>query len=79
MCTKTKIVIVESSVAGQRICFKGIDGLGDIERYFVKANYQFSIFVKDFDPKNVNYPSFAEYSAKLVNAKLFAVLNSVVP
>jgi hypothetical protein len=75
----TAAAVIDSTGAGQTLCFNGIDGLEDIESRFVNSMNQFIIFAKEFDPKNVNHSSFEEYSAKAVTAKLVAALDCVVP
>ncbi len=74
----TAAEVIDSTGAGQTLCFNGIEGLGDIESHFVKAVSQFRQFAVEFDPKNVNHSSFDEYSAKSVTAKLVAALDCVV-
>jgi hypothetical protein len=71
--------VIDSTGAGQALCFNGIDGLGDIESRFVNSMNQFMVFAKEFDPKNVNHLLFEEYTAKSVTAKLVAAVDCVVP
>ncbi len=73
----TAAEVIDSTGAGQTLCFNGIDGLGDIESRFVNSMNQFIVFAKEFDPKNVNHSLFDEYSAKSVTAKLAASLDSL--
>ncbi len=73
----TAAEVIDSTGAGQTLCFNGIDGLGDIECHFVKAINQFRQFAEELDPKNVNHSLFDEYSAKSVTAKLAASLDSL--
>jgi hypothetical protein len=73
----TAAEVIDSTGAGQTLCFNGIDGLGDIESRFVNSMNQFMVFAKEFDPKNVNHSLFDEYSAKSVTAKLAASLDSL--
>jgi hypothetical protein len=73
----TAAEVIDSTGAGQTLCFSGIDGLGDIESRFVNSMNQFIVFAKEFDPKNVNHSLFDEYSAKSVTAKLAASLDSL--
>ncbi len=73
----TAAEVIDSTGAGQTLCFNGIDGLGDIESRFVNSMNQFIVFAKEFDPKNVNHSLFEEYSAKSVTAKLAASLDSL--
>ncbi len=75
----TAAAVIESTGAGQTLCFNGIDGLEDIESRFVNSMNQFMVFAKEFDPKNVKHSSFDEYSAKSVTAKLAASLDSLFP
>jgi hypothetical protein len=75
----TAAAVIDSTGAGQTLCFNGIDGLEDIESRFVNSMNQFMVFAKEFDPKNVNHSSFDEYSAKSVTAKLAASLDSLFP
>jgi hypothetical protein len=75
----TAAEVIDSTGAGQTLCFNGIDGLGDIESRFVNSMNQFIVFAKEFDPKNVNHSLFDEYSAKSVTAKLAASLDSLFP
>jgi hypothetical protein len=73
----TAAAVIDSTRAGQTMCFNGIDGLKDIESRFVNSMNQFMVFAIEFDPKNVNHSLFAEYSAKSVSAKLAASLDSL--
>jgi hypothetical protein len=75
----TAAEVIDSTGAGQTLCFNGIDGLGYIESRFVNSMNQFIVFAKEFDPKNVNHSSFDEYSAESVTAKLAASLDSLFP
>jgi len=75
----TAAAVIDSTGAGQTLCFNGIDGLEDIESRFVNSMNQFMVFAKEFNPKNVNHSSFDEYSAKSVTAKLAASLDSLFP
>jgi hypothetical protein len=75
----TAAEVIDSTGAGQTLCFNGIDGLEDIEIRFVNSMNQLIVFAKEFDPKNVNHSSFDEYSAKSVTAKLVGALDCVVP
>jgi hypothetical protein len=74
----TAAEVINSTGAGQTLCFNGIDGLNDIKNRFVETMCQFKLFVKEFDPKNVNQSLFDEYSAKSVTEKLAESLDSVI-
>jgi hypothetical protein len=73
----TAAAVIDSTGAGQTLCFNGINGLEDIESRFVNSMKQFMVFAKEFDPQNVNHSLFEEYSAKSVTAKLAASLDSL--
>ncbi len=74
----TAAEVIDSTGAGQTLCFNGIDGLGDIESRFVNSMNQFIVFAKEFDPKNVNHSLFKEYSARSVTDKLAALLDFII-
>jgi hypothetical protein len=74
----TAAKVVDSTGAGQILCFNGIEGLGDIENQFVPAIDKFKVFAKEFDPQNVNHSLFDEYSAKSVTIKLAASIESII-
>jgi len=69
--------VVQSTGAGQILCFNGTDGLEELEARFLSAVESFQLFAKKFDPSDVNQNVFERFSAKLVTSKLSNLLNKL--
>jgi hypothetical protein len=62
----TAAEVIDSTGAGQTLCFNGIDGLKEIESHFINSMDKFKVFTKVFDPRYVKHELFNEYSAESV-------------
>jgi len=69
--------VVQSTGAGQILCFNGTDGLDELEARFLSTVRSFQLFAKKFDPSDVNQNVFERFSAKLVTSKLSNLLNKL--
>ena len=69
--------VVQSTGAGQTLCFNGTDGLDELEARFLSTVKSFQLFAKKFDPSDVNQNVFERFSAKLVTSKLSNLLNKL--
>ena len=70
--------VVQSTGAGQTLCFNGIDGLDELEARFLSAVESFQLFAKKFDPSDVKQNVFEQYSAEHVTNKLVKFIGDIV-
>ncbi len=76
--SSTAVQVINHSGAGLVLDFDGEKGLNKIQDSFVAFFEKFLVFIKQFDPANVDMDFFEQYSAKNVTGNLAALLDKAI-
>jgi hypothetical protein len=71
----TAVDVIRSANTGVVLDFDGERGIGQIKEEFIAYFQDFLLFLRNFDPRQVNTAAFDRYSAKTVTAALAELLN----
>jgi len=74
----TAVAVIRSANAGVVLDFDGEAAVPRIGEEFIGVFERFMVYLRNFDPRQVNTGAFEEYSARSVTARLAALLDKCV-